>query len=279
MLAIPDEQGSREIVKTKELLSLTNVSKTFHLEAGLFGNSKRTVQALKNINFSLAQGESAALVGESGSGKTTLGYIACRLLLPDAGDVLIEGLNIQDISRQALSTRIKMIFQDPFASLNPKLSIGTMLFEALNKRRGENSNIKESLFRDRKGIHDILELTGLPRNILNEYPHSFSGGQRQRIAIARALLKNPRVLIADEPLSSLDVSTQSQILNLFNELKKTLSLTFLFITHDIAAASVVADKIAVMKDGEILETGEALKVIASPKHEYTKLLFSSTSEM
>ena len=177
-------------------------------------------------------------------------------------EIEIDGKNINSYSRAELSTKIQMIFQDPFASLNPKLTLNTILKEA-------------SLSGTQKEIDDILSLVGLPGDILRLYPHHFSGGQRQRIAIARALLKKPKLIIADEPLSSLDISIQAQILDLFVKLRKTNGVSFIFITHDIVAASNIAQYFYIMKDGRIVEEGEAGKVLTKPVTDYTKRLLDA----
>ena len=244
------------------LLETVNITKTFSTQRGFFSGRTANLRALDGVSISLEQGCVAGILGESGSGKTTLGKIICRLLSPDSGKVLIDGKDINDYSRFELSTKVQMIFQDPFASLNPKLTIGTMLREAA--REGLPSAIEET-----------LSLVGLDPGILPSYPHNFSGGQRQRIAIARALLKKPKIIIADEPLSSLDISIQSQILALFVKLKVSLGISFVFISHDIVTASNMADYFYIMKNGSIVEEGAPSGVISSPKTEYTKQLLQA----
>jgi ABC-type oligopeptide transport system ATPase subunit len=245
------------------LLSVRNISKSFHLQKGFFSNEASKLTALDDVSISLEEGGFSAIIGESGSGKTTLGKIICRLIGPDQGEVLIDSKNINEYSRFELSEKVQMIFQDPFASLNPKLTIKTILSEAVQKPGG--------LYE----IENILSLVGLTGEVLSLYPHHFSGGQRQRIAIARALLKKPRLIIADEPLSSLDISIQAQILDMFVKLKNSLSISFIFISHDIVAASNVADFFYIMKNGIIVEQGETQKIISSPTTDYAKNLLNS----
>jgi peptide/nickel transport system ATP-binding protein len=248
---------------TMKLLTVEHVSKTFHSGKGIFGGNSHSVAALDDVSLTLDEGGFAAILGESGSGKTTLGKIICGLIKPVSGSINMEGKNIEEFSRFELSTKVQMIFQDPFASLNPKLSIRTILSEALlpNVDDGE--------------LLSILKLVGLSPDTLTLYPHHFSGGQRQRIAIARALLKKPKLIIADEPLSALDVSIQAQILELFAEVKKSAGISFIFISHDIVTASNIADYFYIMKQGRIVEKGESRRVIEAPETDYTKTLLSA----
>ncbi|MCB4790937.1 MAG: ATP-binding cassette domain-containing protein [Elusimicrobia bacterium] len=248
------------------LLKAENLFKIFSIEGGIFRSKTGSVRALDNISLELKEAQVLGIVGESGSGKTTLGKALCGLLPVDAGSIFIDGKAINLYSRQELSTKVQMIFQDPFASLNPKLSIGTILFEAVTK---------DNLRPDGKIVSETLELVGLPKDILKSYPHQFSGGQRQRIAIARVLLKKPKIIIADEPLSSLDISIQNQLLNLFMKLKGQHSTAFIFISHDMVVTSNLADYILVMKDGMIVEENDARSIILSSRTDYTKKLVSS----
>ena len=244
------------------LLEVKNVSKSFTRQKGFFSSETSRLLALDNVSISLKEGGFVGILGESGSGKTTLGRIICRLLLPDSGEVIIDGKNINNSPRAELAAKVQMIFQDPFASLNPKLTLKTILGEAAaGQSAGE--------------IEDALSLVGLSGDILSLYPHHFSGGQRQRIAIARALLKKPKIIIADEPLSSLDLSIQMQILALFVRLKDSMGISFVFISHDIVTASNIADYFYIMKNGRIVEEGEAGEVLTAPKTDYTKELLSA----
>jgi len=244
------------------LLRVNNVSKSFAIKKGFFSGGTSRLKALDGVSLTLEEGGFSAILGESGSGKTTLGKIICRLLAPDSGEIFIEDKPLNKYRRFELSAKVQMIFQDPFASLNPKLPVSSILGEAAPKG-------------DPDAVLRTLHLVGLQSDILPLYPHPFSGGQRQRIAIARALLKNPKLIIADEPLSSLDISTQAQILKLFASLKKTLRISFIFISHDIVAASNIADYFYVMKEGKIVEEWSAETVLTTPQTAYTKQLLSA----
>jgi ABC-type oligopeptide transport system ATPase subunit len=248
------------------LLEIKNISKNFMVESGLFRKMTGAVRALDNVSLKLDTGAVLGIVGESGSGKTTLGRIICRLITPDNGSIIIDGKNIDDYSRLELAGKVQMVFQDPFASLNPKLTIGTMLYEAAGVADKERCGER---------VQEILAAVGLKENVLGSYPHQFSGGQRQRIALARALVRKPQLIIADEPLSSLDISTQNQMLNLFVELKQKYALAFVFISHDLVTASNLADYLIVMKEGRVIEQGVTAEVLSSPKQDYTKNLLSA----
>lgn len=228
------------------------------------------VKALDGVSVSVEKGKCLGILGESGSGKSTLARILCRLIEPDAGEVFIDGKNLRDYPRRDLAGKVQMVFQDPFASLNPKLTVGTALFEATADGTRDVRLSK---------IEETLKMVGLPAGILRSYPHQFSGGQRQRIAIARALLRKPEILIADEPLSSLDISIQNQLLEVFERLRETHSLTIVFISHDIVVTANMADNVIVMRDGRIVEQGETKAVISSPEQEYTKKLLAAVPRM
>jgi ABC-type dipeptide/oligopeptide/nickel transport system ATPase subunit len=247
-------------------LTVENLSKTFIEEKQLFGVPGFSVRALQNVSISIPEGKILGLVGESGSGKSTLAKIVCRYFEPDEGSVSIYGKPLESYSRKELSHTVQMIFQDPYSSLNPRLNIETILNEAVldfnNKLRLEK-------------ITSGLKAVGLESSALRLYPHQFSGGQRQRIAIARALLKEPKLLIADEPLSSLDLTIQSQILDLFLELRNKYNIAILFISHDIATTASLCDYIAVLKGGVLIEYGSTNDIITSPKGEYTKQLLAA----
>jgi ABC-type dipeptide/oligopeptide/nickel transport system ATPase subunit len=247
-------------------LTVKNLSKTYHSDKPLFGGAGTTVHALKNVSLEISEGKILGLVGESGSGKSTLGKIICRYFEPDEGSVSLCGRPLESYLRKELSRTVQMIFQDPYSSLNPRLNIETILSEAVldfsNRIRLEK-------------ITSGLKAVGLDDTALKLYPHQFSGGQRQRIAIARALLKEPKLLIADEPLSSLDLTIQTQIIRLLLKLRKDYNLAILFISHDIATTSVLCDNIAVLKGGEIVESGRTFDIINHPKADYTKKLLAA----
>jgi oligopeptide/dipeptide ABC transporter ATP-binding protein len=231
------------------------------------------VQAVRGVDFALASGATLGLVGESGSGKSTVARLALRLIEATAGSVLFDGRNLASLSREGLRRerrRMQMVFQDPYGSLNPRMTVRETLAEPLIVhnigRAAERMNRVEALVRE----------VGLPPNSLERYPHEFSGGQRQRVAIARALATEPELIVADEPVSALDVSIQAQILNLLVDLRERRRLTLLFISHDLRVVEFLCDEVAVMYLGEIVEKGPRRALFASPKHPYTQILFDST---
>jgi ABC-type glutathione transport system ATPase component len=250
-----------------KILEAANLCKSFDIESGLLRSKIGCVRALDNVSLSVEHGKVLGIVGESGSGKSTLARIICGLIPADSGSVLIDGKDILGYGRRALADKVQMVFQDPFASLNPKLSVGTILREALRDRA------------DSGPVIETLKLVGLPPDILSLYPHQFSGGQRQRIALARSVIRRPEIIIADEPLSSLDISIQSQLLDLFLELKTKLSTTFVFISHDIVTTANFADFVIVMKDGKIVEQGETGPIMERPSQDYTRALLSSVPKL
>lgn len=253
------------------MLELKEVTKHFNIESKLFRRKIGTVSAVKNVSFTINTGEIVGLAGESGSGKTTLAKLITKLYAPDSGGIFLDSKPIEGYSRKSLALKVQLIFQDPFASLNPRLSIGTILCESI-KIRQDAGNSGGPVKAQAKAL---LETVGLHGDILDNYPHQFSGGQRQRIAVARALAFQPGLIIADEPVSLLDVSTQAQILNLFLDLKEKLNLSYLFISHDLMTISYLCDRMLVMKEGEIVEQGSPGDIIASPGNEYTKRLVNS----
>ncbi len=241
------------------MIKLINISKSY-------GKNK----VLKNINLEIKKGEVLALVGESGSGKTTLSKIIIGIEKPDSGEVLFEGENIFKFDRKKLINfrkKTQYIFQDPYSSLNPRLKIGTSIKEPLLLFR----NIKNK----KEKVIETMKICGLTEEFYDKFPHQLSGGQRQRAVIARALVINPEFIIADEPVSSLDVSVQAQILNLLKNLHEKFRLTMLFITHDFSVVRFIADRIAVMKEGEIVEVATNEKIFQNPTHNYTKLLLEA----
>jgi ABC-type glutathione transport system ATPase component len=253
-----------------KLLEIQRVSRRFTVEGGVFRAAVGFVQALQNVSLSVEKGETLALVGGSGCGKSTLARIIAGLLEPDGGELLWEGRPLQQFNRLERAQRIQMIFQDPYASLNPKLSIGAQLREVV--RLTESQDVMSQCIK-------LLGSVGLPADVLSHYPFQFSGGQRQRIAIARALAMKPELLIADEPLSSLDVTTQAQILDLFTRLRTSHGPTFLFITHDLAVAYQFAHRVVVLQEGRIVEEGAASAVFRNPQHPYTRALLAAVPQI
>lgn len=231
-----------------------------------------TVTAVKNVSLNIKQGEIYALAGESGCGKSTLSKAVTKLVKPINGEILFEGKNIFEQTKEEKKlypTSVQMVFQNPYSSLNPKMKIGETLKEPLDI----NTNFSKS--RKKTVVRDVLEEVGLTEDILTRYPHEFSGGQRQRIAIARALILNPKLLIADEPVSALDASIQAQIINLMKELKKERNLTILFISHDLSVIKYLADRVGIMYFGELIEENDTNSIFNYPKKEYTKILLNS----
>ena len=227
---------------------------------------KRAIHAVKNVSFSLQAGEILGLVGESGSGKSTLGKMLLRLILPTSGNVLFHGQDITHSRDPTLCRHIQTIFQDPYASLNPRMCVGDIIAEPLYIH-GHDHPMQR--------VDVLLDLVGLARQVKGRYPHEFSAGQRQRIGIARALALSPQCIICDEPIASLDVSIQAQIINLLLRLQKELGLTYLFISHDLAMVRHIATRVAVMHQGEIVELEMTETLYTRPQHPYTKQLLAS----
>jgi len=253
------------------ILEVKNLGKTFFLKEGLFG--KKAVPAVKDVNFRLAKGKTLGLVGESGSGKTTVGLTLMRLHDATSGEVLFEGTNLLGLSDRemmAYRRRIQIIFQNPYASLNPRFTVGNILTEPM-KIHGIGADQKE---RVEMAFH-LLARVGLAEASFYKYPHEFSGGQRQRIAIARCLTMKPDVLICDESVSALDVSVQAQVLNLLQDLQDEYRLSYIFISHDLAVVKYISDEIMVMNQGEIVEIANADEIYLNPKQEYTRKLLAS----
>lgn len=238
------------------MIEVRNLSKHFVIQ-------KKILTAVNRVSFSIHKGEILGLVGESGSGKSTLGKMLLRLIPSTQGQILFDGEDITQKREKRLCKRMQMIFQDPFSSLNPKLNIQQILEEPTSIHNLPNR------------VDELLDLVRLPLASKNKYPHEFSGGQRQRICIARSIALNPDFIVCDEPISSLDISIQAQIVNLLLQLKKELKLTLLFIGHDLCMVRYISDRIAVMKNGTIVEIDEAEKLCTQPKHPYTQQLLSS----
>ncbi len=235
------------------------------------GPPNRVVHAVKDVTVELRRGETLGIVGESGSGKSTLARCMIRLLDSDSGKIMIDGTNLRTLERAEMRpwrAKIQMVFQDPFASLNPRIKIGQIIAQG---PMIQGASRKEAEARTR----ELLGIVGLDERAFNRYPHEFSGGQRQRIGIARALALNPEILVADEPVSALDVSIQAQILKLLDEIRERMNLSMLFITHDLRVAAQVCDRLAVMRYGEIVETGATGDIFDAPQHSYTRDLLAA----
>lgn len=255
----------------KSLVEIKNLNMYYPILSGSWGNKKEYIQALKGINLNIKKGEILGLVGESGCGKSTLGKAILRLIEPQ-GQVYYDGQNILELNAKELKAfrrKSQMIFQNPYSSLDPRMTIYKILREPLVVHGIRDKNEINTR------IHEITNLTGLNDEDLKRYPHEFSGGQRQRIAIARALILKPDFLVADEPVSALDVSIQAQIITLLKDLKEKLNLTILFISHDLGVVKYLCDRIAVMYLGSIAELSDSESLFSSPMHPYTKALISA----
>jgi oligopeptide/dipeptide ABC transporter ATP-binding protein len=260
----------------KPLLEVRDLVKHFPVRSpGLFGRRKPPVQALSGVTFDLARGETLAVVGESGCGKSTLAKTLALLHQPDGGEIRFNGDPVSPsggAGGKDIRRRSQLIFQDPYGSLNPRLTVGEIIAEPL-VIHGTRRNIRSGR------VADVAGSVGLGALDLNKYPHQFSGGQRQRIAIARALVSEPDLVIADEPLSALDVSVQSQVINLLAELKVSKGLTYIIISHDLSVVAYIADRVAVMYLGRIVELGPSESLFTSPLHPYTRALLDAAPEI
>jgi len=254
------------------LLEATDLVKHFAASRNLFGRPTAFVRAVDGVSFHVEAGETLALVGESGCGKSTVSRLVLRLIEPDAGSVRFEGRDLLALNAnelRAFRRQAQIIFQDPYASLNPRMTVAQILGEPLALH-----DLVPSA-RRRARIEELLRLVGLEPRFARRYPHEFSGGQRQRIAIARALAVEPKLIICDEPVSALDVSIRSQILNLLRDLQDRLGLSYIFVSHDLAVVKHIADRVAVMNLGSIVETAETDALFASPRHPYSRALLSA----
>lgn len=257
----------------ENILEVKNLTKKFPIKGGFWGREIANVHAVNDVSFSIKKGQCLGLVGESGCGKSTLGRCLLRLIEPTSGEVYFNGENILDYSSnrlRQLRRKIQLIFQDPYASLNPRMTVGSILSEPL-----EIHKLCHGKEEKHKRLHELLDYVQLPKGALNKYPHEFSGGQRQRICIARALAVEPEFIVCDEPVSALDVSVQAQVINLLMDLQKELSLTYLFIAHDLKVVEFISHKVAVMYLGNVVEMATAEELYSNPRHPYTKSLISA----
>ena len=253
------------------VLEVRGLAKSFWLKQGLFG--KREFKAVQNVNFKLRKGYTLGVVGESGSGKTTMGLTLLRLHEPTGGEVIFDGQNLlklSDSERLPMRRRIQVVFQNPYASLNPRFTIGQTLVEPMVIH-----GIGKDLAEREQRARTLLEKVGLDGRAFGKYPHEFSGGQRQRVAIARCLTLNPEVLVLDEAVSALDVSVQAQVLNLLKDLQDEFGLSYVFISHDLAVVRFISDEVLVMKDGVVVEQASAEQILAAPKEDYTRRLLAA----
>ena len=256
-----------------ELLKVEGLTKRFPLRGSLLNRTKRYVHAVEDVSFSVHRGEVLGLVGESGSGKTTIGRMIMRLTDPTDGRITYAGQDISQLDRKAMlpfRRHIQMVFQDPFSSLNPRATVGKLIAEGMEVHDIGSANARQL------EVARLLQLVGLREDAAQRFPHEFSGGQRQRIVIARALAVNPDFIVADEPVSALDVSVQAQVLNLLQDLKEELGLTMLFISHDLSVVEHFCDRVVVMYLGRIMEIAPRRALYAAPKHPYTEALLSAS---
>lgn len=259
-------------------LEIKDLHTHFTQRAGsVFAPTKRVIRAVDGVSLSIEKGEILGLVGESGCGKSTLSRTIMQLIPATSGSIRLDGEDFSDLSGSEVRRRrlnFQMVFQDPYSSLNPRMTVFSTLAEAVRQRHPE---VKGAELEER--VAKLMATVGLDASVMRKYPHEFSGGQRQRIAIARALAPEPKLVIADEPVSALDVSIQSQILNLLKALQKDLGLTLIFISHDLGVVHYLADRIAVMYQGKIVESGPASEVFHDPQHDYTKRLLASIPKL
>jgi oligopeptide transport system ATP-binding protein len=254
-------------------IEVRNLKKWFDSSGGIFGSGAGSVKAVDDVSFTMRQGEVLGLVGESGSGKTTVGRTILRLLDPTGGSIVVKGVDIARLGQGELRRfrrEAQPIFQDPFASLNPRMRVEEIVEEPLIVH-----GIGKSKAERRERVAETLRLVGLLPDHMSRYPHEFSGGQRQRIGIARALAAGPEFIVADEPVSALDVSIQAQVVNLLRDLRRRLGLTLLFIAHDLAVVEYISDRIVVMYLGRVMESAPGEALCRSPKHPYTEALLSA----
>ena len=250
--------------KKEKLIEMKNLKKYFPMK------KRQVLKAVENVTMDIYKGEILSLVGESGSGKTTLGRTVSRLYSKTNGDILFNGKPVEDYGRKEFTKKVQMIFQDPQASLNPRMTVGDIIAEGIDLHKLASSKQERM-----EKVYKLLEIVGLNREHASRFPHEFSGGQRQRIGIARALAVDPEVLVCDEPISALDVSIQAQVVNLLKDLQRERNLTLLFIAHDLSMVKYISDRVAVMYRGKVVELGTPEAVYDDPVHSYTKSLISA----
>lgn len=264
--------ASIDAAASRPLLEVADLVKHFPVRRGLLKRTVAHVRAVDGVSFELAPGETLCLVGESGCGKSTVGRLILRLIDPTAGSVRLNGEDITTLSRSEMRQKrksLQIVFQDPYASLNPRMTAGRIVGEPIENFGGMTTADRETR------VGDLFERVGLRRDAMRRYPFEFSGGQRQRLGLARALALNPSVIVADEPVSALDVSVQAQVLNLMMDLQADLKLAYLFISHDLGVVEHIADRVAVMYLGRIVEIAEKEQLFAAPRHPYTRALLSA----
>lgn len=256
----------------EKLLEVKNLKKLFPVKAGLFKRTVAHVHAVEDVSFDIHERETFGLVGESGCGKTTIGKLILQLQKADSGEILYKGEDLNRLPKKELQKKrseIQIVFQDPYGSLNPKMQVGSILAEGIKKHH----LLPPEQIPAR--VAELLLLVGLHESDAQKYPHEFSGGQRQRIVVAKALSFNPKLIVCDEPVSALDVSVQAQVLNLLLELRASLGLTYLFISHDLNVVSYLSDRVGVMYLGNLIELGTNEEIVKTPLHPYTQALFSA----
>ena len=250
--------------RNEKLIEMKNLKKYFPMK------KRQVLKAVENVTMDIYKGEILSLVGESGSGKTTLGRTVSRLYAKTNGDILFNGKPVEEYGRKEFTKKVQMIFQDPQASLNPRMTVGDIVAEGIDIHKLASSKQERM-----EKVYKLLEIVGLNREHASRFPHEFSGGQRQRIGIARALAVDPEVLVCDEPISALDVSIQAQVVNLLKDLQRERNLTLLFIAHDLSMVKYISDRVAVMYRGKVVELGTPEAVYGDPVHSYTKSLISA----
>ncbi|CAB4839350.1 MAG: ATP-binding cassette domain-containing protein [Actinobacteria bacterium] len=258
---------------TDNILELRNLTKFFPAkEGGIFSKVKGEVRAVDGVNITVARGETVGLVGESGCGKTTVGRTVMKLYEPTSGEIIFDGEDITHFSRKEMKhvrSKMQMIFQDPFSSLNPRHTVGSIISSSYTIHGIDPEGGVEH------AVRELLQLVGLNPEHINRFPHEFSGGQRQRIGIARALALKPKLIVADEPVSALDVSIQAQVVNLLDDLQKEFGLSFLFVAHDLSIVQHISDRVVVMYLGKVMEMAPTRELFENPRHPYTKALLSA----